>query len=185
MDKHAMGEFRISHCLNNKKHPRLFAKIIYEGEHCIDIFPVVRTSDNMLKRKSQWFFRNLFYRLYLTKIRAFNPTRLSRKIKLKMAEFVCLFLSRKNIIRLARWNETRFEKRKTNCYINLYSIYSMEKEIIKSEWVEELAPVEFEGREYMAFKNTHDYLTHLYGDYMTLPPEEERKPSHSDLIIEF
>jgi len=180
-----MEEFRISHCLNNRKHPRLFAKITYQGEHCIDIFPVVKTSDNRLLRRSQWLLRNVLYKAYLVKIRAFHPIRLAGKIKMALAFPLCALLTIRLIIRLARWNESRFEKKDTSCYINLYSIYSMEKELIKAEWVKELAPVTFEGEEYLAFKDTHAYLTHLYGDYMKLPPEDQRRASHSAVKIEF
>lgn len=40
-------------------------------------------------------------------------------------------------------------------------------------------PVKFEGREYMAIRGYDSYLTELYGDYMQLPPEEQRKPMHN------
>ena len=36
----------------------------------------------------------------------------------------------------------------------------------------------FENRDYLIIKNYKDYLTELYGDYMTLPPEEQRVPNH-------
>lgn len=38
--------------------------------------------------------------------------------------------------------------------------------------------LDFEGRRYMAIKGYDSYLTELYGNYMQLPPEEKRKPTH-------
>ena len=38
--------------------------------------------------------------------------------------------------------------------------------------------LDFEGRQYMAIRGYESYLTELYGDYMQLPPEDKRMPSH-------
>ena len=38
--------------------------------------------------------------------------------------------------------------------------------------------LEFEGRQFMAIEGYESYLTELYGDYMQLPPEESRHPTH-------
>ena len=58
-------------------------------------------------------------------------------------------------------------------------MYSRKKEQIKREWVEDNPSlVEFEGEFYNTLSDTDAYLRHLYGDYMTLPPESERKRIH-------
>lgn len=41
-----------------------------------------------------------------------------------------------------------------------------------------LIDVEFEGHKYKAFKSYDRYLSHIYGDYMKLPPEDQRIPYH-------
>ena len=43
--------------------------------------------------------------------------------------------------------------------------------------------LEFEGGYYMAPAGYHQVLKELYGDYMKLPPEEKRVPSHSSMQI--
>lgn len=37
----------------------------------------------------------------------------------------------------------------------------------------------FEGRQFQVMNGYHEHLTQYYGDYMRLPPEEERKPHHT------
>lgn len=49
------------------------------------------------------------------------------------------------------------------------------REMIKREEYEMIGSVEFEGCEFMSMKNTDLYLSNLYGDYMKLPPVEDRK----------
>lgn len=42
--------------------------------------------------------------------------------------------------------------------------------------------IEFEGKFYMCMNQPEVYLRHLYGDYMTLPPVEQRQKSHNNLV---
>ena len=51
-------------------------------------------------------------------------------------------------------------------------------DIFNFDVFENLIDVEFEGRKYKGVGRYHDYLTHCYGDYMQLPPEDQRVPYH-------
>lgn len=51
-------------------------------------------------------------------------------------------------------------------------------DIFSFDVFENLIDVEFEGRQYKGVGRYHDYLTHCYGDYMQLPPEDQRVPYH-------
>lgn len=51
--------------------------------------------------------------------------------------------------------------------------------------VEELADYTFEGEIFKGPKDYHKYLTDLYGDYMTLPPEDKRENRHQIVEIDF
>jgi len=53
----------------------------------------------------------------------------------------------------------------------------------KREWMpkevfEEYTLLNFEGRKIMGLSDYDTYLSHLYSDYMKLPPEEQRVPMH-------
>lgn len=46
-------------------------------------------------------------------------------------------------------------------------------------WLDSYSEIEFEGRRLLAPADPDVVLKHCYGDYMTLPPEEERISNHS------
>ena len=47
--------------------------------------------------------------------------------------------------------------------------------VFNKNWFESLKDIEFEGRKFQTFSDTHSYLTMVYGDYMTPPPVNERR----------
>lgn len=52
------------------------------------------------------------------------------------------------------------------------------KGVFPKAWFERAAEISFEGRTYRVPVNYHEVLTRLYGDYMQLPPEEDRIAHH-------
>ena len=60
-----------------------------------------------------------------------------------------------------------------------YLIYKdMNKPVWKREWLEQAITGAFEGKEFMIPKNYHEILTSDYGDYMQLPPVDQRVSHH-------
>ena len=60
-----------------------------------------------------------------------------------------------------------------------YLIYKdMNKPVWRREWLEQVTTGTFEGKEFMIPKNYHEILTSDYGDYMQLPPVEQRVSHH-------
>lgn len=47
--------------------------------------------------------------------------------------------------------------------------------IMPKQYAGRPTPIDFEGHTFLGVENVHDYLTHLYGDYMQLPPIEQRR----------
>lgn len=50
---------------------------------------------------------------------------------------------------------------------------------VKREWIEDVTELDFEGHKFYAPKGYKEVLQEIYGDYMKLPPEKDRVPSHS------
>lgn len=58
------------------------------------------------------------------------------------------------------------------------------KEICSKEWVEPSVKHDFEGMQVNIPGNYDAYLTHLYGNYMQLPPEEKRVSHHRHAFVD-
>lgn len=185
-------EFQYMDDVINSEFPRLFGKILCHEQNCVDIFLISKWPDNVLKQKVHWQIRKTaveFYKFSLQYKAKFRPTTtLKDKIRYYLFNglryviyiFSRVFFNRDDYVNLARWNESVFERKNTAWYINLYSIYRMEKEMIRAEWIDKPSFVEFEGKKYETVGDTDAYLRHLYGDYMTPPPLKHRVGTHSE-----
>ena len=55
----------------------------------------------------------------------------------------------------------------------------MYDKIFKSEWVASATQLNFEGKVFKVPVGYHELLTVEYGDYMQLPPVEQREGQHA------
>lgn len=56
------------------------------------------------------------------------------------------------------------------------------RDIFPGKWFEKEIELQFENLSVKAFNGYDFYLTQLYGDYMTLPPEDKRVTSHHTIV---
>ena len=63
---------------------------------------------------------------------------------------------------------------KSNEYVGYMCSMGVSKYFFKKQWCEETIMVDFEGKQYPAFKQYDEYLKYQYGYYMQLPPEDKR-----------
>lgn len=157
---------------------RFFGALLDEnGVALVDVFILVPLPKTESQKKHVWRTHHILSKIY---IRKFGHKRFADEsfslyyISLIMSKL----LRKKTIVRLAKWNAYRYKNSFTNDYLNVYSIYSYDKEAIKEKWLEPQSLVDFEGRKYTTVSDTHEYLTNLYGDYMTLPDSNNREMRH-------
>ncbi len=155
----------------NSSYSRPHGKVLYNDIECVDIFTLIKTSDNAFLREVQWIKRLFLFKLYRAKVNYISRHEikdLKGKIKLKIARIMAVLFSKEWIKSQIIKNEHKYEQLEDNkYYVNFYSVYGLKKEMIKAEWLYPKTYVEFEGDSYPTVGKTHEYLSHLYGDYMT------------------
>ena len=169
----------VSHHVNNK-YPKFNGKILYHGKGCVDIFPLVKMSDNAFVSAFQWYSHKLLLHLLFRK-HQYSPDGENRFLYI-LSTIIAPIFSRNMIISLDDMVLSLCSSKKTKNRCNITSKYSYHKEIIISEWIEKSIIVEFEGVSFRSIGCVDDYLTHLYGNYMQLPPEDQRKPEHAEVF---
>jgi lipopolysaccharide cholinephosphotransferase len=78
-----------------------------------------------------------------------------------------------------RWNQNKSAELVFPCTIRDC------KRFYPSDLFEHLERIPFNGKEYSAFRDRNQFLSIRYGDYMQLPPEEDRVWKHHPIIIDF
>lgn len=147
----------------------------------IDIFPVDRKASGKIGTKIQFgfFAINLLYnrgypskahgiRLHIEKtLLKIVPKSLHRRVSKAASDISQL------------WNNNTNNLMVAPCTINDCTIY------YPSNLFDQLLFVKFQNREYYAVANYDIALASEYGDYMQLPPEEERVWKHHPVLIDF
>lgn len=190
LQKYLSDKYFYDDCYVNPKFPRLYGKVLDKdnGYGCVDVFPLVKTSNNILKRKIQWYSRKVSFKLYKAKIGYANKNEVQGIVeycKLATAKFLSLFFTKNKIMKMIEKNETRYESFSDNeYYVVLYGAHSMQNETIRTEWLKPQSMVEFQGHYFPTVGNVDAYLTNMYGDYMTPVRTEKNTLRHDETFKE-
>ena len=170
----------------NKLHPRFFGKVLFNGEQCLDVLPIVKVPNSPLKRKIHCTILKILYVAYQYKLNE-NLNLQSRGLKCLFVRLcvwpISLLFTRAGLLKITNQRIAMYENAKAVHYMNINGRYALEKDLIKSEWIRDLTTIFFEGGMFPAFKETDAYLTHVFGNYMELPPKKERVPSHIGNVV--
>lgn len=166
-----------------KKYPMLYTKIrsktvearekIFEGLDMqetawVDIFPVINASNNKFLEKLQWklvlianFINHKHYYLNANEFvrKNHNHLKLKRVMFRIVPDFIC-----KGVVTLLLNVAGSFKK--TNNVVEV-GAYETVLHKTKSKFFEESEYVKFENEELLLTKEWDEYLTFVYGDYMT------------------
>lgn len=148
----------------------------------IDIFPIDRIPNSAEKQRQQYLnIKRLDSRLYLrlrynfidNPIKRFysplNDQQLSAARDFK--------IQRENIMREYEDSEN------LSLFKNLASQYDYEAEIFSDEQFDNIIEVPFENTTIPVFADYDKILKNIYGDYMSLPPENQQTSKHINRLI--
>ena len=144
----------------------------------IDIFPLdnlgndKQVAQKLIEKIKPW--RNLLSAKLLPSHKKRSGI---RNVLAKIARFFPI--SRKHLIKRIDALSRTFENVKGSKYVGFicFQIY-VGKEIMPREWFENVVRMEFEGHSFCIPERYDEVLTHFYGDYMQLPPVEDRVSHH-------
>ena len=152
----------------------------------VDVFPIDKIPDSALGKKIHKT-ESAFFRIALLKKCGYSienttkPT-LKRRIIYAYADIHSKQYLVKKMTRVA----TKHNRRNTKICYNTGTSYSYAKEVFPTELLScDLQELPFEGVLFKCPQHPEIILEMLYGDYLSLPPEEKRYNRHGITAIDF
>lgn len=176
IQEHLPDKFQLLRRQAGVYYPRMFTKICCDNRCCIDLFPLIPVPDQGIRAKLSWFFGKFWRKLHYVKIGHCHDDDFRMK---GISRFIGLFLSDECIMRMADRHDCRYAHKNAPYYVNMYSIYSRRTETAKAAWVQNPVRMTFAGIDVPVMGCTDDYLTHMYGNYMTMPFPWNRTHRHA------
>ena len=97
--------------------------------------------------------------------------------------FALFFLSKKKVIRMCDNVCSMFNKKVCKNVINMGGAYNYNEYTLRTN-LENLSELDFEGYKFSVPANYKELLSNMYGDYMKLPPVEQRGKQHNMVKID-
>ncbi len=187
IDNNAGFKYRTQLCIEDHRHKVGFnlGGTIKPGYIWIDIMAMDGMPDSQLKRKIQCIKFSLWYMIIgfarSSKIGASNER--TKSLLKRTGIFINNKLGIGNHIDIKKCFE-KFRKTKMRYdfdesnYIHGSTSYYTDKAVFLREWFDGKRTIEYEGELFSIPSGAEKILTSIYGDYMSLPPENKRTRSH-------
>ncbi len=145
----------------------------------IDVFPLDGVAENGLMRLINYVWIKLL-RGFL--IANYVDNRRHRHICRRFAIFLCQRVMTDSVIGLIHnWLEKRMRRYQYDASKDIcnYSGAYGWREIFPRAWISKEDTATFEGLELRVFGEYDKYLRKIYGDYLKMPPADQRQSHHS------
>lgn len=140
----------------------------YEIGVYIDVFPVDYVTEDLKERARIFRLKKLLYKIHRCKISHSNP------LHSRLA-YWCYRSLPVSVGMLNHWIKNLIERKApTNTLCHMTEAGPSVKGCFPAKDMEEYIDLPFEDRVYKAMAGYDDHLRRTYGDYMQLPPEDQR-----------
>ena len=140
----------------------------------IDVFVYDNAPDDEALRKKVFKKRDFLGRIRRLQLPLRKDVHGAKKLVYQMGGLLMKPIPKDRINRKLDKNARRYEHTDAKMVCTFVDPYDPTYFCVPKSTFEEFCTVEFEGKEYPAPKNYDFWLRTLYGDYMQLPPEEDR-----------
>ena len=148
----------------------------------IDIFPIDRIPSGKMMRLF-FYWDVMKYQLFT---REFIPSKANIVVKTVSKILLSINSKEKRNVKHKKLlnNITKYNQ---NCELETVAIETMGsmKKTYSKTMLDKYVLLPFEGREFMCFAEWEHYLQNKFGNYMQLPPENERCWRHHPIVLEF
>jgi len=139
----------------------------------IDIFPLDGAPSDVKVFKS--YLRRRDFKLQIAYCFTMkSENKVKQAIRASIKSVLSPFVKTHSIIKNIDNNAKKLSYDKSEYVAQMaWNVYG-EKELFPRSYFDELVEVDFEGRRFLASKNWDEILTQVYGNYMQLPPVDQR-----------
>lgn len=145
----------------------------------VDIFILENTPNNSFLNRIHYFIAK-YYLCFLLGKRHYKSASFSKKLMIGLAYPMRIKFIRKTILGLLNY----MQKNPSGRYAFFYGRTRYKNSFVDSEVLGNPTYTPFEDTELPVPEKYHKYLTMMFGDYMKLPPEEDRQGLHM-LSVDF
>lgn len=137
----------------------------------IDIFPLDYVPENYLLRCVHNFECFVYRKFFWSEVgKIADKSAVKRRIYVLMSRVPELAL-KKSFNRFIRWSD-----RKETSWVRILTFPTPNRAFgYRTEWYENSKEIGFEGKIFSGIRDYDEYLSFKFGNYMELPPEEQRK----------
>ena len=147
----------------------------------IDIFVNDYLSDDLKAAKDLVHSNQRLFNLTKASIISDREGRaMYKQILLRFLRAVTKKIDVQKVLKRIEKQSRKYEEMTSSKYCgSITSLYYGEKEIMETKWWGKGEKLSFEGREFNVPSDYHSVLKTFYGDYMKLPPVEQRVTHHA------